>query len=247
MGGLTRFTSLDFPGRLAAVVFVQGCPWRCVYCHNPHLQPRAGAAGPPWPDVLAWLGQRRGLLDGVVFSGGEPTADPALARVVADVRALGYEVGLHSAGLYPARLQALLPRLDWVGLDVKAALGAGGRPDRTGSAHAQPYARITGVAASAAPVQRSLQALLQHRALRGSGFGYECRTTVHPALHSEAELLRLAEELAAAGVEHWVLQIARTQGVRQPLPAVGAGYPSAATLAMLQARLPGLTVRRDPT
>lgn len=242
VGGLTPFTSIDFPGRLAAVVFVQGCAWRCGYCHNPHLQPRAGAAGPPWPEVLAWLRQRTGLLDGVVFSGGEPTTDPALAGAIAEVRALGYEVGLHTAGLYPARLQTLLPLLDWVGLDVKAPQADAAAADP--APHGHTHSRVTGVRGSAGPAQRSLAAVLQQHALCGPGFGYECRTTAHPALLDDAALLRLADELAAAGARHWVLQIARAQGTRQALPAVAADYPSAATLQQLRARLPGLKLRR---
>ena len=120
VGGLTRFTSIDYPGKLSAVVFVQGCPWRCGYCHNPQLQSRDEAAGPSWSEVMAWLPRRVGLIDAVVFSGGEPTLDPALGAAMDEVRALGLAVGLHSAGIYPRRLRELLPRLDWIGLDVKA-------------------------------------------------------------------------------------------------------------------------------
>ena len=63
IGGLTPLTSTDFPGCLSAVVFCQGCPWRCAYCHNPHLQPARGAAMVGWPSILARLVRRRGLLD----------------------------------------------------------------------------------------------------------------------------------------------------------------------------------------
>ena len=123
VGGLTPFTTIDYPGQLAAVVFVQGCPWRCGYCHNPHLQPRAPAPRPRWRAVLAFLRRRaRACSTRVVFSGGEPTLDPALPHAVARRARLGFGVGLHTAGIYPQRLQALLPRLDWVGLDVKAPL-----------------------------------------------------------------------------------------------------------------------------
>ena len=70
VGGLTRLSASDYPGKLAAVVFCQGCAWRCGYCHNPELQPARGAYEIPWADVLAFLEKRRGLLDAVVFSGG---------------------------------------------------------------------------------------------------------------------------------------------------------------------------------
>jgi anaerobic ribonucleoside-triphosphate reductase activating protein len=230
VGGLTPFTSIDFPGRLCAVVFVQGCPWRCAYCHNPHLQRRGVAAGPGWPGVLSWLRTRVGLLDAVVFSGGEPTLDPALPEAAAAVRALGFEIGLHSAGIYPQRLQAMLTQVDWVGLDIKAPLRDCAR-----------QARITGVPDGAQPVRRSLGALVrQHRA---SGLAFECRTTVHPALLDEPALLLLADELSHAGVANWVLQPCRVQGSTGALPPVPGGYPAPALLHQLRQRLPGTVVR----
>jgi anaerobic ribonucleoside-triphosphate reductase activating protein len=232
VGGLTPFTSIDYPGQLSAVVFVQGCPWRCGYCHNPHLQPRGYPAGPRWGDVLGFLRQRAGLLDAVVFSGGEPTLDPALPYAMADVRALGFKVGLHSAGIVPQRLQAVLPLVDWVGLDIKAPLAADAS-----------HSCVTGVPYSAAPVRRSLAALVKHS--RASRMPYECRTTAHPALLDDAALLALADELATAGVAQWALQIFRPQGVANDLPAVGSDYPSADTLHRLRSRLPAMTVRRS--
>jgi anaerobic ribonucleoside-triphosphate reductase activating protein len=229
VGGLTPFSSVDWPGQLVAVVFVQGCPWRCGYCHNTPLQPRDGApaGAPAWADVLAWLPRRVGLLDGVVFSGGEPSCDPALGQAIAAVRALGLRAGLHTAGIYPQRLQALLPLLDWVGLDIKAPLADGSLHDR-----------VTGVRDSAKAVRHSLQAL------RDSGVDFECRTTAHPSLLGEADLLAVNAELAAAAVPRWALQIARSNGCTASLAPVAADYPSAATLAQLAAAGPALTVRR---
>lgn len=235
VGGLTPFTSIDFPGQLSAVVFVQGCPWRCGYCHNPHLQPRGQGSGPRWSEVLAFLRQRAGLLDAVVFSGGEPTFDPALPRAMAEVRELGFKVGLHSAGIYPERLLAVLPLVDWVGLDIKAPLGSdAGLARVTG---------LTGAAGGAAAVRRSLAAVVQHS--HASGLSFECRTTAHPALLDEAALVAVAEDMATAGVARWVLQIVRTQGVAGALPRVGTDYPSTATLLRLRERLPTMAVRRD--
>lgn len=235
VGGLTPFTSIDYPGQLAAVVFVQGCPWRCGYCHNPHLQPRGGAAGPAWPAVLAWLETRIGLLDAVVFSGGEPLADPALPAAIAQVRALGFKVGLHTAGLYPQRLAALCagprPRVDWVGLDIKAPLD-----------DEAAHARVTGVRVGSHAVRRSLAALVAGR--RAGGSAYECRTTAHPALLDDAALLALVDGLVDAGVDDWALQIFRLQGSRGDLPAVAADYPAAATLQRLRGRLPSMLLRR---
>ena len=91
VGGLTQLSLSDWPGQLAAVVFCQGCPWRCGYCHNPHLIPPRAAAALEWDDVLAFLERRRGLLDAVVFSGGEPTAQRGLAAAMREARALAYQ------------------------------------------------------------------------------------------------------------------------------------------------------------
>ncbi len=90
VGGFEPFSTQDWPGRLAAVVFVQGCPWRCSYCHNPGLQSQcAPQAGLRWADLRARWRTRIGLLDGLVFSGGEPTLDPALPSALAEVREVG--------------------------------------------------------------------------------------------------------------------------------------------------------------
>jgi len=235
VGGLTPFTSIDYPGQLSAVVFVQGCPWRCGYCHNPHLQPRGQGSGPRWGEVLAFLHRRAGLLDAVVFSGGEPTLDPALPRAMAEVRALGFKVGMHSAGIYPERLLAVLPLVDWVGLDIKAPLGS--------NAGLARVTGLTGVGGGASAVRRSLAAVVQHS--RASGLTFECRTTAHPALMDEAALVTVAEDMATVGVARWVLQIFRAQGVAGALPRVSTDYPSTETLQRLRERLPTMTVRRN--
>lgn len=230
VGGLTRLTAIDFPGRLSAVVWVQGCPWRCSYCHNPHLQSRDPDPASPaqgWTDVAAWLGRRVGLLDAVVFSGGEPTMDPGLKAAMQHVRALNFEVGLHTGGIYPRRLAEVLPLVEWVGMDIKAPLS---RRDLLGS--------VTGAgAAVAAHVSRSLDELLR------SGVRYECRTTAHPSFLAEADLLTLASELSERGVRNYAVQVARpVAGASQWLDAC-VGYPSTATLATLQAQFESFTLR----
>jgi pyruvate formate lyase activating enzyme len=192
IGGLTPLTSIDFPGRLAAVVFCQGCPWRCGYCHNPALLDANTPAALSWAELRAFLRRRRGLLDGVVFSGGEPTLQTALPEALQEVRALGFETALHTGGMYPDRLAALLPHLDWVGLDIK---GPWRHIDAiTGSRHSGPR------------VQASLRHLL------ASGVSHECRTTWHPGLFDVDELRALADDLATLGVRHWALQECRMPG-----------------------------------
>jgi len=114
VGGLTPLSTVDWPGELAAVVFCQGCAWSCPYCHNANLRPvKPGER--PWAEVLAWLETRQGLLDAVVFSGGEPLLQHGLPQALETVRSLGFKAGLHTSGLDPAALARVLPRVDWVG------------------------------------------------------------------------------------------------------------------------------------
>ena len=192
IGGLTPLTSTDFPGCLAAVVFCQGCPWRCGYCHNPHLIPRHGGNQLEWPTVTRFLRRRRGLLDAVVFSGGEPTLQDGLEQAITEVRELGFKIGLHTGGTYPSRLGELLPLLSWVGMDIKSTFA--------------DYDKVTGTPASGEKAWESARLLL------ASGVPYEFRTTVHPLYHTQDSLLQLAEELQQLGAKHYLLQEFRPQG-----------------------------------
>jgi len=189
VGGLTPMTSIDFPGRLAAVLYCQGCPWRCAYCHNPELRERRQKRGLQWSQVLGFLKRRQGLLDAVVFSGGEPTLQSKLVDAVQEVKALGFEVGLHTAGAYPQRLGSLLPLLDWVGMDVKAPF--------------HRYEKVIGVSANDSRIRESISRVLQ------SGVAHEFRTTVDLKLLSERDILSLAHVLKDLGVSHYVLQECR--------------------------------------
>ncbi len=197
VGGLTPLSSTDWPGQLSAVVFCQGCPWRCGYCHNPGLIPAQAESEIAWDEVMALLRRRQGLLDAVVFSGGEPTLQASLPEAMREVRALGFKIGLHTGGMYPRRLEAALPWVDWVGLDVKAPFEA--------------YAGVTGVDGSGARALESLQQLL------ASGVDYEVRTTVHPGLLADDALATLARDLAARGVKRYVVQAFRPQGCEDAL------------------------------
>ena len=192
VAGLTRLSTTDYPGHLAAVVFVQGCAWRCKYCHNPEIQSRLGAPAISWAGVLDFLDHRLGLLDGVVFCGGEPTVDRHLGTAIDDVRERGFKVGLHTAGIYPDRLRRLLPTIDWVGFDVKAPF--------------ENYAGTTGVQTSGERARESLKYLL------ASGVAHEIRTTRHPDLLSADDLRSMATALRKQGVERFALQEFRPHG-----------------------------------
>lgn len=192
VGGLTPLSTTDYPDALSAVIFCQGCPWRCGYCHNPHLLPARGASTIAWDDVLGFLYRRGGLLDAVVFSGGEPLAQRSLKNAVQAVKAMGFRVGLHTGGAYPVRLSHVLPLIDWVGFDVKAPFDA--------------YAEITGAPDSGSDAHTSLRLVVE------SGVAHECRTTVHPRLLSTKAVRELADDLAHRGVRDYALQEFRTRG-----------------------------------
>lgn len=183
IAGLIPFSATDWPDHLTATIFTQGCPWRCTYCHNPTLQPfRSGEV--TFADVLDHLDQRRELLDGLVISGGEPTAQPHLPHAIAATHHHGFKVGLHTCGYSPKRLAALLDAPattpDWIGIDIKALPAdlpaVVGRPAHIAAA--------------------SWQSL---RIVAASGIDCQIRTTVWPNSILEKHLPQLQDEVAALG------------------------------------------------
>jgi len=192
IGGLTPFTTVDYPGQHAAVIFCQGCSWRCPYCHNAHLWGHTSPTSLNWLLIMDFLRERQGLLDAVVFSGGEPLIQEGLPEAMREVRAMGYHVGLHTGGSHPERLRRVLPLVNWIGFDVKAPWNR--------------YDEITRNSGSAAKAQESLLAILGH------GVPFEVRTTVHSGLLSSQDLHLMAKDLEELGIRDWVLQDFRNQG-----------------------------------
>lgn len=219
VGGLVPLTSIDYPGALSAVLFCQGCPWRCGYCHNPHLLPRHGPDAMPWAQVRPFLERRRGLLDAVVFSGGEPTLQRGLVDALREVRDMGFRVGLHTAGPYPERLAAVLPLADWVAMDIKAPFAR--------------YSEITGVPGSGEKARESAQQLL------ASGVAHEFRTTADPRILDDDALTATMHALAELGVRRYALQGCRSQPHQ---PAAGA-TPHPNTLEKAAALFPEFEFR----
>ena len=193
IAGLTPLSTCDWPDHLVATVFLQGCPWRCTYCHNPALLDPRVPGTVPWSAVTGLLARRHDLLDGVVFSGGEPTRQGGLVAAMREVRAAGFSVGLHTAGAYPRRLASVLPLVDWVGLDVKAP--------------ADLYAQVTGVGSSACAALESLRLVL------AAGVPVQVRTTVDPTVMTPWDVGRLTSQLEAMGVRDHVRQVVRSRGV----------------------------------
>jgi pyruvate formate lyase activating enzyme len=185
--GFQGTSLLDFPGRIASLVFFGGCNLTCPYCHNPSLvlDPEQ------YPDypvaaLLDDLRERRNFIDGVVISGGEPTLDTALFPLLREIKGLGLQVKLDTNGLLPEVLEGLLDLklLDYVALDLKTS------PERYGELHSGPV-HVQGLVRSA-------------ELLRESGIRYELRTTCVPGLIEEADIRSIGE--LARGAERWYLQ-----------------------------------------
>lgn len=222
IGGIQPFTTLDFPGRHAAVVFTQGCPLRCVYCHNRDLIPASGDAPIAWAEVMDFLAARSGFLDAVVFSGGEPLVQRALEPAIRAVRALGFEVALHTSGILPDRFERILPLLDWVGLDIKAGWDG--------------YGELTGCTSAGARARQSYQALI------ASGVPHEIRTTLWPGKVEQDAVRTIATALDPDASSHFVLQEARDPDSGEALPC--AALHDAGLRAELGRQFSGFQVRR---
>jgi len=121
IAGLQKMTLLDYPGRVACTVFLQGCNFRCPFCHNSGLLTGETQEEIPMEAFLTFLSRRQGLLDAVCISGGEPTLSPELPELVSRVKQMGYLVKLDTNGSRPDVLKALAAEnlLDYVAMDVK--------------------------------------------------------------------------------------------------------------------------------
>ena len=188
IGGIEKFSIVDFPTRMAAVVFMQGCPWRCPYCHNEHLQDINAETNIVWYKFIDFLKQRKGILDAVVFSGGEPLVQKELKEAIMEVRDLGYQIGLHTGGYLPKHFEEILPIVDWVGFDVKAPF------------EKEKYKEITGGVADVEKVKESLKILCDSKK------SFECRTTCDPRYLSIDDIYTIADTLKNMGVKEYYLQ-----------------------------------------
>lgn len=124
IGGLLKFSLIDYPGKVAAVVFTQGCNYRCPFCHNPELVlPELFEPSLDPGDVFSFLEKRRGQLQGVVVTGGEPTLHAGLASFLERIKSMGFLIKLDTNGSSPEVLRGLLERglLDFVAMDVKSS------------------------------------------------------------------------------------------------------------------------------
>ncbi len=186
IGGLVSFTTIDYPGKLAAVLFLRGCPFRCAYCSNPHLENTGDGEYDP-EKIYEWLQSRRGKLEGVVFSGGEALMQhDATIVFMRRVRDLGFNIGLHTNGFYPEVLQRASDLIDWIGLDFKATR--------------EKYQELVGHATAYDRMMESLGVWQR------TGKDFEVRTTCDPRFVSKNDLIKIAEILSERGVKNFAVQ-----------------------------------------
>ena len=216
--GLQTLSMVDYPGKLAATVFTGGCNLRCPFCHNALLVTRLEESPTlQQEEVLAFLKRRRGLLDGVVLSGGEPLIQSGVPEFLQKVRSLGFSIKLDTNGCYPDALEALLDQglADYVAMDVKNT------PEH--------YAQTVGIPDFDPAVIARSAAALAH-----SGVDYELRTTVVRELHTVADIAAIGAWMQ--GAPRYFLQCFVDSGA---LISPGFHAPDRADLEkMLQAARP---------
>ena len=186
IAGLQKTTLLDYPGKVACTVFLPGCNLRCPFCHNGSLVLGPGGEGLSTDGLFAFLSKRRGVLDGVCVTGGEPTLYPDLPELLAQIRAMGYAVKLDTNGTNPQMLRRILEQglADYVAMDIK------GSP--------RQYPALCGGIDALDAVRQSAALLM------GAGVDYEFRTTcVHP-FHTPEDMALIGQWLT--GAERYFLQ-----------------------------------------
>ena len=180
--GFQKMTLLDFPGRVACTVFTGGCNLRCPFCHNALLVTKMSDADIiPSEDVISFLEKRKGLLDGVAITGGEPLLQPDIASFIRKIKNMGYAVKLDTNGTYPAKLRDLVEEglVDYVAMDVKNCK--------------EKYGETVGIQNyDVSKADESIKFLLSNKV------DFEFRTTVVKEFHTVEDIEKLAEWITGA-------------------------------------------------
>ena len=179
--GLQKMTLLDFPGHVACTVFLGGCDFRCPFCHNFQLVDGTAPPTMETADLLSFLETRRGILEGVAITGGEPCLQKDLPELCRAIKALGYPVKLDTNGTHPAMLAQLIDEglVDYVAMDIKNSK--------------EKYAMTCGLeSVDITPVEESVRVLLS------GNIDYEFRTTVVKEFHTAADFQAIASWIAGA-------------------------------------------------
>ncbi len=178
IGGLQKLTLLDFPQKVACTVFLQGCNFRCPFCHNTPLL--HGTQDLPESELLSFLKKRQGMLDGVAITGGEPLIHTDIADLLKKIKALGYAIKLDTNGAFPDRSQKLIDDrlIDYVAMDIKNS------PEK--------YERTSGTSGILPAVEKSVRLLID------GNIPYEFRTTVVDELHEPEDFHAIGKWLSGA-------------------------------------------------
>lgn len=182
ISGLQKLTLLDYPEHTACTLFVPGCNFRCPYCHNSELL-GGDVEFYDEAEIFSYLKKRKGILEGVCITGGEPTLYSDLDRLIRDIKALGYAVKLDTNGFMPDRLSALIDEglLDYIAMDIKNS------PER--------YAETAGLYTADFDIDRIQRSIA---IIKNSGVDYEFRTTVVTELFDDASIAGAARLIAGA-------------------------------------------------
>lgn len=181
IGGFQKTSLLDYPEKIGAIVFTQGCNFRCPYCHNPELLKADGnTPNVSVSSVLDFLKTRRGKLDGVVITGGEPCLHVDLPEFIKEIKKLGFLVKLDTNGSYPGMLERLTEEnlLDYIAMDIKAPLNR--------------YKYISGIDIDINKIKMSIKHIMN------CGTDYEFRTTVLKRLLSIEDFEKIGNEIHGA-------------------------------------------------
>lgn len=187
IGGLQRFSLIDYPEKICAIVFTQGCNFRCPYCHNPELSdPDRYESLIPEEEVFSFLEQRRGKLDAVSITGGEPTEQSDLTEFISRVKTMDYLVKIDTNGSHPDIMKSLIEKhlIDYIAMDVKAP------PDK--------YRKITRSKIDPTLIKESIALILK------SKVPHEFRTTVVKSQLDENDITTIAKLIK--GGDCYVLQ-----------------------------------------
>ena len=184
IGGLEKSTLIDYPGRIAATVFLLGCNFRCPFCYSSELVlPEKMAEQPKIAEkaFFDFLKERQGLLEGVVICGGEPTIHKDLPDFIKRIKDLGFLLKLDTNGSNPEMLRELMQDglVDYVAMDIKAPLGA-------------KYDLATGVKVDLDKIKESIEII------KGSGVDYEFRSTIVPSIHTKEDVIQMAKDISPA-------------------------------------------------
>ena len=227
--GLRKMTLLDFPGKVACTVFTCGCNFRCPFCHNASLvlAARADDSVMPEEEFFAFLARRRGVLEGVCVTGGEPTLQPDLPEFLARIKDMGFAVKLDTNGYRPDLLRRLTETglVDYVAMDIKNSLPRYG--ETVGIAHFDT-----------APIEESAAYLMS------GSLPFEFRTTLVRGLHTPESVREMGKRLA--GPENFFLQTFKDSG-----DLIGEGMEAfsptetAELLALLRENVPNAQIRGE--